>query len=412
MKLKVIHIMDHPPVYTEFSNKEKPEVHWNLSGGKWVGFLGIYWGDYLGKEIIKVDPEITFEVWQPDLRADKVYSHTFNGGWTHLLFPAEEISYWYGIKKQKYLASDSLIELLGKSITCDTILHLPFPDSPMIQSVIRKFKDIRIVCLCLGDLPLPSLRFLKLNKNFLSKINLVREHFIIKELMFDVNAFTVINNNYITQFKKLYSGPFSIIPMGVDLNYWHPKDKAVCRTTLNLPQNKTILFSSSRLNSLKQVEKLIHILNKLSSKYDFLFVVSGHGTRSYEDYLIRQAQPMVEGKQILFTGYVLEEELLDYYNAADVFILTSLSEGSPVAVQKAFACGVPVLSTNVGYTAELMQEHHAGVIMPKTDYDQWEKNLINILEGNLPEPFDPALVIRYFSWPKVAQQFIDVFRSL
>ena len=103
---------------------------------------------------------------------------------------------------------------------------------------------------------------------------------------------------------------------------------------------------------------------------------------------------------------------MDYYNAADVFIHTSLSEGSPVGVEKAFACGTPVLSTDVGYTAELMKEYNAGEIIPRTNYNLWEKKLIDIFMGTLPKPFDIELIIKHFSWPNVARSFIAVFNNI
>ena len=410
--VKIIHLMDHSPPYNEFANKPRPPISWDTSNNGWVGIWGYDWSDQIASNIQNVTGKFECEVWQPDIRADKVYSYNFKGGWRHLQFPAKEVSYWYGIKKQIYLASDSLIELLEKNLTYNTILHLPFPSSPLIQTVIRKFSNTRIVCSCLGDLPLPSLRLLKLNKNLLSKINLIQQYFIIKDLINHVNAFTIINHNHLDSFSKVFSGPYSIVPMGIDTSVWSKKDKTESRETLHLPLDKTILFSSSRLNSLKQIDKLIQILNKLSSNHDFLFILSGHGTRSYEEYLIKESQPMIEKKKMIFIGYVTDAELIDYYNAADVFILTSLSEGSPVGVQKAFACGVPVLSTNVGYTAELMLKHNVGIVMQKTAYAQWEENLENILSGNFPRPFEPKLAIKYFSWQNVAQQFIDVFNSV
>lgn len=403
--------MDHPPAYSEFSNQEKPPVHWVLPNGEWVGIWGEEWGDLMGAEIMKADPEIEFEVWQPDLRADKVYSHTFDGGLKHLHFPAQEKYFWYGLKRHNYISSNQLINLIKSNLSEITILHLPFPHFPLVKSVINHFKNEKIVVTCLGDLHLPLNRLGKFSLNVLSKFYLFREHFILKKILAHVNSFTLINHKFLKDFSKVYPGPYSIVPMGIDTEYWTKKDKAACRKALNLPKDRIILFSSSRLIQLKQVDKLISILNRISLTHDFVYVVSGHGTREYEQYLRTLAQPLIEKKQILFTGYVSNEELLDYYNAADLFILTSLTEGSPVGVQKAFACGVPVISTNVGYTAELMQEHNVGIVLEKSDYEQWEKQLSLSFSGKFPLPFDRTMAEKEFSWPNVANKFIQVFKN-
>ncbi len=200
--------------------------------------------------------------------------------------------------------------------------------------------------------------------------------------------------------------------MGVDFNRWIKKDKKSCRRKLNLPIDKMIFFSSSRLNALKQVDKFIQVLNKFAGEYDFLYLVSGHGKREYESFLQQQASPLILKNQIKFIGYVSEEELLDYYNASDLFVLTSLSEGSPVGVQKAFACGTPVFTTNVGYTAELLEKYNEGLVCEKNNYDEWGKKIKEILIGEMPKPFDIMRAKEYFDWQNIGNQFLNLFKSI
>ena len=410
--LKVIHIMNHPPDYESYANKPRPPVNWDTPEGSWVGIWGYDWADLLGKNIMLQDPRIRYEVWQPELRARKIYSHTFEEGWTHKQFPAQTKTFYNGLKKSEYIISPQLPDLIENSLDGETMFILPMPNSFLIRAVIERFKDRKILCNCLGDLTLPLLHFWKFKKNIFSKINSIHNHFAYKRVLPYIDGVSLINHNRLEKFQTLYDGRLWIVPMGVDFDFWKPLDKIKCRGLLNLPEDKMILFSASRLNDLKQVAKTIDILNKLSGQFDFLYIVSGHGTRDYEDYLRAKAEPLLQKDMIRFTGYVTDDDLLNYYNASDVFLLTSLSEGSPVSVQKAFACDVPVFSTNVGYTAELMQKYHVGTIVPRTDYASWEVSLEGILHGNIPEIYGREKASTVFSWPNVAQKFIHILNTL
>jgi len=63
----------------------------------------------LGEAILKETDRYEWEVWQPDLRADKIYSKTLDTGITHRLFPAEERSLRMGIWHQDLIFSEGII---------------------------------------------------------------------------------------------------------------------------------------------------------------------------------------------------------------------------------------------------------------------------------------------------------------
>ena len=110
---KIIHIMDHCPAYEEHDNLPRPEINWNTPHGEWVGIAGYDWPDLVGIEVLKIEPEIRYEVWQPDLRADRIYSHSFSNGLIHTLFPAVLKKERSGLKKKQNPYSQSIIDSLN-----------------------------------------------------------------------------------------------------------------------------------------------------------------------------------------------------------------------------------------------------------------------------------------------------------
>jgi glycosyltransferase involved in cell wall biosynthesis len=59
-------------------------------------------------------------------------------------------------------------------------------------------------------------------------------------------------------------------------------------------------------------------------------------------------------QHVVFVGAVANSELITWYNAADVFCLSSRGEGSPNVLTEALACGTPAVATNVGSVPEIM----------------------------------------------------------
>jgi glycosyltransferase involved in cell wall biosynthesis len=118
-----------------------------------------------------------------------------------------------------------------------------------------------------------------------------------------------------------------IIPCGIDLETFRPRDRAAARNRLGLPlQGKVVLFPFDPLRKVKRYEL----------------------ARAAVDAL---RDPDI---QILTVCGKRNEDMPWYYSAADVMVLCSASEGSPTSVKEALACNVPVVSTDVGDVREIM----------------------------------------------------------
>lgn len=127
-------------------------------------------------------------------------------------------------------------------------------------------------------------------------------------------------------------------------------------------KNKFLICSCSSLISLKRVDLIIDLINKLLIDFNVHWVHFGDGV------LKREIEEKARHFQLYFDlkGNVPNSEILDFYtqNFVDLFINMSLFEGVPVSIMEAQSAGIPVLATNVGGNSEIVNNEN-GFLIPK-----------------------------------------------
>jgi glycosyltransferase involved in cell wall biosynthesis len=155
-----------------------------------------------------------------------------------------------------------------------------------------------------------------------------------------------------------------VIHNGVDINTFRPVNKQESRTRLGLPKNRKIVLSVRRLVYKNGLGTLIESVPEVAKEHpDVLFVVAGKGpSRKLIEDRIKE---LGISQNITLAGFVPDELLPVYYDAADIFILPSASgEGLPLVLLEAMACGLPVIATAVGGTPEILKNMKNGVLVP------------------------------------------------
>jgi len=121
--------------------------------------------------------------------------------------------------------------------------------------------------------------------------------------------------------------------------------KGTIRKKYNIADDKKILLSVGRLEPEKGFNDLLAVFNSLKQN-DLILIVVGEG--SQKDKLIRQAKDLNMENRIVFAGYQSRENIWNYYQDADIFILLSRSEGLGLVFWEAMFMGVPVIGTLAG----------------------------------------------------------------
>ena len=214
MKSKIISIMNHPPAYDWYADRPRPAANWNTPAGQWVGIWGYEWPDQLGKAVCAETGEFDYEIWQPDLRADKIYESALEDGLVHKQFPAVGKKNLYGMKRIATLSSLAIIdELRRQQKNKKVLLHL-HGDPLSFREVLGSFKEFPIILSYLGTIMLPLKRLMSHTKNIPSKMNDLIDHFWLSKHVSAIDVILYPNNVQIDDLRKIYRGELKKLTMG------------------------------------------------------------------------------------------------------------------------------------------------------------------------------------------------------
>ncbi|OHC36970.1 MAG: glycosyl transferase family 1 [Rhodanobacter sp. RIFOXYA1_FULL_67_6] len=150
-------------------------------------------------------------------------------------------------------------------------------------------------------------------------------------------------------------GKIAVLRNGVDLDHFGPRDRTLIRAKLGL--TGPVWLTAGHLVALKGVHLAIEALAHVP---DTTLLIAGEGPEQ------RRLRDLVDQlglhARVRMLGAISHAELCEYYNAADVLVHASSSEGMPNAVLESLACGTPVVAAPFAGVSELLDTPEAGEI--------------------------------------------------
>lgn len=207
-----------------------------------------------------------------------------------------------------------------------------------------------------------------------------------------------------------------IIPCGVNLNLFKPMDRKKVRMTLGLDHQKILLFVG-RLDPLKGLEQLLKAFSEIPKKCMANLIVVGGDDYNHTGThkLDSMAAELGIQSRIHFAGSVEQEELVRYYNAADICIIPSYYESFGMVALESLACGTPVIATDVGAMSEILSQPVAGEIIKCDRRHSLASKITGILNRNSNHIQNIEtrrnLVSRY-KWSNIADMLLHQYDEL
>ena len=181
-----------------------------------------------------------------------------------------------------------------------------------------------------------------------------------------------------------------VIYDGVDLNVFHPGNRADARARIRLTPDEPVLLFVGNLVAVKGVDILVEAAARLAAAgARFRLHLVGQGP--LRPHLERLAADRGLGVRVEFHGAIPNTHLPDWYRAASAVVLPSHSEGVPNVLLEAAACGVPFIASAVGGIPEI-----AGLgvsrLVPRGDVEALAIALRTFLDAPAPPVPTPGLV--------------------
>lgn len=174
-----------------------------------------------------------------------------------------------------------------------------------------------------------------------------------------------------------------VIPNGVDTARFAPADRAAARRALGLPERATVLLTVGGIYEGKGQRLVVEHLPALAARHPdllYLLVGSGRPGERYVDELVRAAERLGVASRLRLAGPRPHDEMPRWLNAADLFVLATVSEGWPNVLLEAQACGVPVVATRVGGVPEVVRDGIDGLLVPPGTPAAWPEAILAALE--------------------------------
>ena len=203
------------------------------------------------------------------------------------------------------------------------------------------------------------------------------------------------------------------IPNPINTHIYKVEDRNTARERAGLPADRRlILFVSQRVtNRNKGMDYLVEACNQLAEQYpemkqDTGVAILGGHAEEVVGQLPFECYPL---------GYISDERrIVDVYNAADVFVLPSLSENLPNTIMEAMACGVPCVGFKVGGIPEEIDHQKNGYVAAYRDAADLARGIRWILAEADREALSKAAVAkvnRCYSQQSVALKYTEVYNE-
>jgi glycosyltransferase involved in cell wall biosynthesis len=232
-----------------------------------------------------------------------------------------------------------------------------------------------------------------------------------------------------TSFGKQYKTISDTVLNGVNTDMFKPSEKQHKQSLLqklNISEDSFVIIFCGRVTERKGthilVDAFLDLPEEIRQKTYLLIVGSDDYNTNTSTTYIRDLQRKINDasakEHVLFTGVLKNETAAAYYGISDLLVFPSIDlEGLPLVPLEAQACGVPVIASRIGGTAECLKEGDTGYFIDNINSDLLRNNIVDFFRKPEAERKQMStnarkFILEEFTEKKMAERFYAIADKL
>jgi len=217
-----------------------------------------------------------------------------------------------------------------------------------------------------------------------------------------------------------------VIPPGVDLGHFYPIAPDEAKEFVGIEPSSRMLLFVGRIEPLKGIDTLIQAIAEMRENGVFeknhlsLAVIGGDPDVNPDATSVEMARLQAMREQfgvqdlVAFLGRRSQDTLPYYYSAAEAVVVPSFYESFGMVALEAMACGTPVVASEVGGLAFLVQDEVTGFTVPSDEPDTLARRLTELINNPTLRKQMGAQAAKFaqeYAWSKITARMISLYED-
>jgi 1,2-diacylglycerol 3-alpha-glucosyltransferase len=201
-----------------------------------------------------------------------------------------------------------------------------------------------------------------------------------------------------------------VLPSGMDLEKFKVNRIKDLRKKFKIPKNAFVFIYFGRVSFEKRLDVLMKAFKMIEDDRTYL-VIAGTGP------FLKKFEEMgreIGIKNIRFTGFVPDEDLVSCYRMGDVFVSASDTETQGLVFVEAMACGLPVIGSDVGGSKDMIKDGKIGFLFKAGDENDLAEKMKKIMDDRTREKFIKNIpkYVKEFDSSRIAEKFLRICKEV